>query len=133
METCNFSMAWIGKCKEPVVENGMCEQHKDLKCCSCGAPATHDCDETMGLVCGAPLCDDCEHTIESNGCNSGGERPEGLGCHCKKSEQKYFSWYVTSYVKDNPELQIFMDKFKKGELTYLETEAEINNHCKEKK
>jgi hypothetical protein len=93
-EKCNFDIAWVGRCKEPSTENGCCEKHAKLKCCSCGEQATRDCDETMGLVCGAPLCDKCEHTIQSNGCNSGGELPHGLGCHCKKEDQVYKPWYM---------------------------------------
>ena len=89
MSVCNFNQAWIGKCKKTD-----CSEHKDLKCCSCGEKATKSCDETMGLVCGAKLCDNCEHTIQSNGGNSGGELPEGIGDHCKKSEQKFDPWYM---------------------------------------
>ena len=132
MKKCKFDKAWIGKCKNDADESGYCEEHKDIMCCSCGAKATHECSETMGLVCGAPLCDDCEHTINSNGCNSGGTSPEGLKSHCKKSDQKYFSWYVVDYVKNNPETQEFMDKFNNGELTYLETQEKINKHCEAK-
>jgi len=102
---CKYNLAWIGDCKEPEVENGMCEKHKDLKCCSCGKPATHECAETGQFVCGAELCDDCEHTICDNGTNGGigffreGKRPEGLKEHCKKSEQVYKPWYVTETEK----------------------------------
>ena len=97
---CNFELAWIGKCKNEPTENGMCDEHTKIKCCSCGKQATHECAETMGLVCGAPLCDDCEHTTRSNGCNSGGELPEGLEGHCKKDEQVFKPWYETK-VDDN--------------------------------
>lgn len=91
---CKYNLAWIGDCKNEADESGYCEEHKDIKCCSCGEKATHQCAETMGLVCGAPLCNDCEHTICENGCNSGAARPEGLGCHCRKTEQKYLPWYM---------------------------------------
>lgn len=96
METnkCIFDLAWIGKCSKPADETGICEEHKKEICCSCGQQATHQCAETFGLVCGAPLCSDCEHTIQSNGCNSGGTHPEGLKGHCKKSEQVYKPWYM---------------------------------------
>lgn len=102
---CKYNLAWIGDCKEPEVENGMCEKHKDLKCRSCGKPATHECAETGQFVCGAELCDDCEHTICDNGTNGGiglfreGKRPEGFKEHCKKSEQVYKPWYVTETEK----------------------------------
>ena len=88
--TCSFDRAWIGKCKKPA-EKDLCEEHKGIKCCSCGKRATRECPETMQLVCGAPLCDDCEHTIRHNGYNSG-DLPKGYKSHCKKSEQVYKSW-----------------------------------------
>lgn len=92
--TCHFDLAWIGQCKNTADESGFCEKHKDIKCVSCGEQATHECAETIGLVCGAPLCDNCEHTIQDNGCNSGGKLQEGLKSHCKKSEQVYLPWYA---------------------------------------
>lgn len=96
---CDFNVAWVGKCGEPVVENGKCEKHKDTKCCSCGAPATHQCYETGQFVCGFPLCDECEHTIHPEGHNGGigfnaQKLPEGMKGHCKKTEQKYKPWYM---------------------------------------
>lgn len=91
---CGFGLAWLGLCQEPATETGRCEKHSNISCSSCGAPATRECDETMGLVCGAPLCDDCEHTICENGCNSGASRPAGLGMHCRKSDQKHLPWYM---------------------------------------
>jgi hypothetical protein len=94
--TCRFDKAWIGKCEKEADESGFCEEHKGIKCVSCGVQATRDCPETMGLVCGAPLCDDCEHTIQSNGCNSGGELPDGMKSHCKKIEQVNKPWYMDS-------------------------------------
>ncbi len=95
---CKFILAWAGRCKKESNESGYCAEHEKEICCSCGKKATRQCAETMGLVCGAPLCDECEHTIWSNGCNSCGFDanailPEGLGTHCKKSEQKYEPWY----------------------------------------
>lgn len=95
-ELCNFSMAWIGKCKN----ERPCESHKDRKCCVCEAPATRECPETGQFVCGFNLCDDCEHTVAKNGTNNGigfytvSELPEGLGAHCRKSEQVYKPWYT---------------------------------------
>jgi len=103
---CKYNLAWIGDCKEPEVENGMCEKHKDLKCCSCGKPATHECAETGQFVCGAELCDDCEHTRCADGTNGGigffrtSELPKGFKEHCKKSEQVYKPWYVTEMAKE---------------------------------
>ena len=91
---CCFDNGWAGKCKNEAIENGFCEEHKDVKCCSCVEKATRLCDETGFLVCGAPLCDNCEHTIRSNGCNSGGDLPEGLKGHCKKYEQVFKPWYM---------------------------------------
>ena len=93
--TCCFDKAWIGKCKKPADDSNFCEEHKEIKCCSCGEKATRECDETGQFICGYPLCDNCEHTIRSNGCNSGGELPQGLKGHCKKSEQVYKPWYVS--------------------------------------
>jgi hypothetical protein len=129
---CNYEIAWVGKCKEPAVENGKCEKHKNEKCCCCGKPATHSCYETGQFVCGAPLCDECEHTTFSNGTNGGigfnaEKPPEGMKEHCKKSEQRYFSWLITSFGKDNPEVQAILDKFNKKELSYLEADKQIND------
>ena len=92
---CCFDLAWIGKCKNVADDSGYCEEHKGIMCCSCGEKATRECEETMSLLCGAPLCDNCEHTIHSNGCNSGGELPDGLKGHCKKSEQVFKPWYYS--------------------------------------
>lgn len=101
MNKCKFNRAWIGLCNKPTKENNdYCEEHSNLICVSCGKPATHECAETMGFVCGAPLCDDCEHTIQSNGCNSQGELPEGYKTHCRKDKQVYTSWFF--HKKDNP-------------------------------
>ena len=96
MTTCTFNKAWFGVCG-----NENCEEHKDLVCCSCGKPATHECSGTIGLVCGALLCDDCEHTICANGCNSGAPLPKGYKSHCKKGEQKFVVWFklVDPWIK----------------------------------
>jgi hypothetical protein len=96
---CGFNQAWIGKCKAPVDSDGeRCEKHS-LACVSCGAPATHTCDQTGQFVCGAPLCDECTHNTHPEGHNGGIgfnalQFPEGMKTHCKKSEQKYAPWYV---------------------------------------
>lgn len=95
---CLWDQAWIGKCKLPSVKNGCCEKHQAV-CCSCGAPATHDCEETGQFVCGAPLCDDCEHTLHEDGTNGGvgfnmRNPPEGMKTHCRKTEQRVKPWYA---------------------------------------
>lgn len=56
METCSF-ISWIGRCENPAVENGLCEEHKNLKCSLCGKQATRECDR----VCGCSLCKECDH------------------------------------------------------------------------
>jgi len=138
METCKFQIAWVGQCKEPAVENGMCEKHSKIKCVSCGAQATRECSETGQFVCGAPLCDDCEHTTYEDGCNGGigffaiSKRPEGMKEHCKKCDQKAFPWYVTSLKKDYPYFVEVLDKFDKGELTYLEADKLLSDFIIEK-
>jgi hypothetical protein len=96
---CKFDKAWVGKCGKSADESDFCEEHKGTKCCSCGAQATHTCDETGQLVCGAPLCDDCTHNTHPQGHNGGvgfnaHKWPEGMKTHCKKSEQKFAPWYV---------------------------------------
>ena len=59
MNSCKFVMAWIGRCRSDC-QGQVCEQHEKVKCCVCGAQATHECDHTGQFVCGAPLCDNCE-------------------------------------------------------------------------
>jgi hypothetical protein len=135
---CGYDIAWIGKCTEPAGENGRCEKHAKAVCCSCGKPATHDCPETGQLVCGAPLCDDCEHTTAMEGTNGNigffrtSPLPEGMREHCKKADQKVFPWYVTSMKKDYPYFVEVLDKFDKGELTYLEADKLILDFIVEK-
>lgn len=95
--TCGIKLAWSSSTcqhEEP------CEQHKDKKCRSCGAPATHECGETGQFVCGALLCDECEHAITPEGTNGGigffalEKLPEGWKDHIKKTDQKYVPWYM---------------------------------------
>lgn len=62
---CRFKLSWQGKCGKPST-NGWCSKHEKLKCCSCGAKATKDCEHTSSLVCGAPLCDTCGHSLEDD-------------------------------------------------------------------
>lgn len=80
---CEYGLAWIGSCG---VDD--CTKHADIKCSSCGAPATHECDATFGLVCGSPLCDDCTHELTPEGVNVSDLK------HCKKTEQKHKPWYA---------------------------------------
>lgn len=96
---CKFDKGWGGKCENEADDSGFCEEHKDMKCCSCGKQATHSCSETGMFICGFPLCDDCTHNTHPEGHNGGIgfdalEFPEGMKIHCKKSEQKYAPWYV---------------------------------------
>jgi len=60
---CQFDRAWIGPCGAPLSgQETVCPKHRDLKCCSCGAQATRECEHTgIQFVCGAPLCDNCDH------------------------------------------------------------------------
>jgi hypothetical protein len=61
---CNFEKAWVGKCTNPGImsADGRCEDHTGKVCCSCGAPATKECNHTgIQFVCGSYLCDGCEH------------------------------------------------------------------------
>ena len=105
-DKCGFDKAWVGLCKTEVSAKGLrCEEHT-LNCASCGQPATHSCDSTGSFVCGDPLCDDCEHTIFEDGSNGGigfnqQPVPEGMGRHCKKTEQRYKPWYVKALEEQN--------------------------------
>jgi len=98
---CRWDIAWVGKCKRPSTKNGFSEGQQRA-CCSCGAIATHDCNETGQFVCGAELCDDCEHTIRPDGTNGGigfhitWPLPEGMKNHCRKTEQQYKPWFHTT-------------------------------------
>jgi hypothetical protein len=93
-QKCNYGLAWEGKCEN----DKPCIDHKDLICCSCGAPATHQCDSTGQFVCGCDLCDNCQHTIFPDGANGGvgfneQELPKELtGRHVRKCEQVYKIW-----------------------------------------
>jgi hypothetical protein len=94
-DKCGFNMAWVGHCKNTIP----CEDHKDLVCESCGAPATHDCAETGQFVCGTPLCDECEHVTFPDGTNGGigfnaQMLPGGIKRHCKKTDQVNTPWYT---------------------------------------
>ena len=130
---CGFDEAWRGKCKKLAVNNGMCEEHANLVCVSCGKPATHSCSETGQLCCGEPLCDDCEHTIAGDGTNGNigffrtAPLPKGMKEHCKKTEQVNFPWIVISCCKDYPEMQAILNRYKKGELTYSEADKQMTD------
>jgi hypothetical protein len=88
-DKCCFDLAWIGKCGQETLDGKeLCPRHEKEKCAACGAQATHQCDETMGLVCGAPLCRDCEHEIDRRGTNG------GVVKHCRKDAQKYKPWHA---------------------------------------
>lgn len=65
MAGCTFDIAWRGTCNAQC-EDGLCATHSAVKCCVCGAQATHECAHTGQFVCGAPLCNACEgHTDTS--------------------------------------------------------------------
>lgn len=68
---CSFDVAECGQCGKPCDDTERCSKHKGLKCCSCGAPADHDCDHMGQFVCGSPLCASCV--------GSGGDGRKGLG------------------------------------------------------
>ena len=102
-EDCGFGLAWVGNCKQPATaENGRCQTHTKEVCSSCGAPATHECEETGQLVCGFPLCDNCVHAIAPDGTNGGvgfySSIPDDMQktwkTHVKKTEQSYKPWYA---------------------------------------
>lgn len=97
MATCGFERAWQGPCKNECP----CPEHNGAKCVSCGAPATHSCDETGQFVCSVMLCDKCEHAIAPDGTNGGvgfyttvpPEMRATWKSHIPKGEQKYTPWY----------------------------------------
>lgn len=84
MSECKFDVSWVGRCKKPTLgESEYCAVHYGMKCCSCKAQATHDCDRTGQLVCGAPLCDACDG-FETPGAGYGFF---GFGGHGHRSKQ----------------------------------------------
>lgn len=106
VHACKFRKAWIGACGK--VD---CEEHSELAglaCCSCGARATHECEETDGLVCGHLLCDNCEHRIHEDGTSRGGR-------HVRKNEQVNIPWYARP-VSDLEESSILPPKFDGSKL-----------------
>lgn len=61
-DTCGFSIAWVGTCKQKADATGFCDEHKKIKC-RCGRQAIRECDATMGpFVCGFPTCGKCTHS-----------------------------------------------------------------------
>lgn len=96
VEQCGFGIAWVGPCDN----EKPCEKHRDLKCDSCGQPATHQCDQTGQFVCGVNLCDWCEHLIFPDGTNGGvgfnaQQLPLGFEKrHVRKCDQKFKVWYL---------------------------------------
>lgn len=83
MDKCIFYLAWRGPCGKPT-DGSFCEEHKTIRCCSCGEQAVRECDMTgIQFVCGEPLCTNCEHGVPD---------PENLGMfmlgggHKKKAE-----------------------------------------------
>lgn len=109
---CGFGVAWVGKCKVTPVGGGdatldtnninRCPAHSGKKCCSCGDPATHECEETGQFVCGFDLCDRCVHAIFPDGSNGGiGFNAQPIAApmkfrHVRKDEQVYSPWYSRS-------------------------------------
>ena len=86
LSRCTFNIAWIGPCGCECIERDRCSEHADLKCVSCGEPATRSCNATHGpCLCSAPLCSNCEHELAPNGTNEGNR-------HVRKGTQKYKVW-----------------------------------------
>lgn len=73
---CGFYNGWKGKCKKQANKSRYCEEHKNVKCVSCGNQATHTCTETFSsmFVCGCLLCNECKHTFPKG---------EGVAGHCR--------------------------------------------------
>lgn len=90
MSQCQFQIAWVGRCKNYCVTNNdsMCQEHSELTCCSCGKPATKQCDHTGGLVCGANLCDGCKHSPPEKSSKNW----FGMGGSHKSEEQADKEW-----------------------------------------
>lgn len=60
---CGYSVAWVGKCKRPMQNEGeRCPEHR-FKCSTChSADAVKECEhvsDASGFLCGDPLCDKC--------------------------------------------------------------------------
>ncbi len=57
---CTFALGWGRVCNKPS-NNGLCSEHENLTCRSCGGKAVRSCEHAVSLVCGAPLCETCQH------------------------------------------------------------------------
>jgi hypothetical protein len=90
---CKFDRGWAGRCKQPadqLSDRGMCVEHDRMKCCSCGQPATQECDHTgIQFVCGYPLCDGCSHSAPADPSNPG---LFNLGGGHKPKEEARAAW-----------------------------------------
>lgn len=61
-KVCGFLVAWVGTCKQKAGPDGVCDEHRKVKC-RCGKQAIRECDTTMGpFVCGFPTCGRCTHS-----------------------------------------------------------------------
>lgn len=61
-KNCKFDIAWVGTCKQKAGPDGVCDEHRKIKC-RCGKQAVRECDTTMGpFVCGFPTCGKCTHS-----------------------------------------------------------------------
>lgn len=83
MNSCKFDIAWRGRCGT-ACQGPVCEQHEKVKCCACGAQATHECAHTGQFVCGAPLCDNCEGFTDTSKPSGGW----GFMNHIHRAKQK---------------------------------------------
>jgi len=102
---CKFLIAWKGICNSPTNGGRYCDIHKDLKCVSCGKPATHECGEFGQSICREPLCDECQHTIREDGTNglstfNNIDLPDGMKNHIKKIAQIYKPWYIQKFERE---------------------------------
>lgn len=61
MTACTFVKPWQGECGDAGTgDPPRCEEHTDLECGVCGAPAVTRCKASFGMMCGNPLCEDCD-------------------------------------------------------------------------
>lgn len=113
--SCKYTKAWIGKCNEKC-EGDYCHQHTNKKCFVCGSQATHECDNTQGLVCGSPLCDslvcDTIHEIISHGWNLK-KFMDWTGREHTDSEVTYINEFVE---KKEVEYQKILEKIKTNQI-----------------
>lgn len=94
---CGFELAWSGPCKTKT-DVGYCEEHLNLKCQGCGAPAVRQCEHTgIQFVCGVPLCRGCDHGPPPQ---DGKPNWFGLGGEHKPAKETYLAW--AAYWTDGP-------------------------------